>query len=110
MRWQQATLVAHTEAGRDELGNPVYEQQELGTFPARLTAWNASEQQSLGREYTMTHRRLLTPTDIAAFRGQVDGGERRLTTVQLGGVTYRVTKLLDYNRIWSVVHLEASGL
>jgi hypothetical protein len=100
MIWQSGDFIGKVEYDTDALGNPVTEDQALGTYDCRLTDWNSEEHETLGREYTESHRKLLTkaPLNIIAAAYAVDVEEARYRAGTIKGNMYSR---------WRIVHLDA---
>lgn len=68
MRFKDVNFYANIEIGKDPLGNPIYEEGIIGTYPATLTQWTTEEIALLDRSVTQTNRKLLTHAPINVLK------------------------------------------
>lgn len=66
MRFKDVDFYGNVKVDEDALGNPIYEEGIIGTYPATLTQWTTEEIALLDRSVTQTKRKLLThaPVDV----------------------------------------------
>lgn len=95
MIWKKCVLLVQEQTGEDVLGNPVYEDKEVGTVNARFTPWTDEQFALEGREVTKNEQRYLIPVpykDISVCKKIIMDG-RVLTVTQIIDLSPRFTVL-----------------
>lgn len=79
MRWESFELWGMTEGNADELGNPTLTPGKICDAKGRITQWSAEEISIEGRDFTNSHRKVITSATrancISAKTVKVDGKE-----------------------------------
>lgn len=106
MIWKTCELIGRTQKDKDALNNPTYEKTVICTFMGRLSPWSAEEVSSLGRDYTSTHRKLLTRATVPEIKGyfvwspfNLQSGVAKdygCTSIVLDGVEYQIDDITDF--------------
>ena len=68
MRFHDVDFYGNVKVDEDALGNPIYEEGIIGTYPATLTQWTTEEIALLDRSVTQTNRKLLTHAPINVLK------------------------------------------
>lgn len=97
MRLQDYEILEKRITGKDRLDNDTYEYVPMGTFKGRLTSWSSENVNTLGREFTMSHRKVI------AFPGRdkLEKGSK----VRIGDDVYEVVTVLEPDR-WRILHVK----
>ncbi len=86
MRWENFELWGVNEGEADELGNPTLTGYEICETTGRLTEWSAEEKAVEDRDFTDSHRKVITPATkancVLAKSIKVDGEEYEITSVK----------------------------
>lgn len=100
MRYIDIYLLKEIKTGRDRLGNPITERQEINTaYRARISGFSATETALDGRDVTESCPELLTDVPVHLLR-KADG-------IRMHGQDFRITGI--YAKIrgdYSLVQLE----
>lgn len=118
MIWENCKLFGRVQSGIDALNNPVYSKEVICHFQARLTQWSAEDVASLGREYTATHRKLLTRLTRLALVGdrtewntfnfeESFDKDYENTSVEVEGVEYDIDNLIDLQPRYRLLYISA---
>lgn len=102
MRFQTMILLKKQEVGEDVYGNPEHITIPYKTASARFTSWSAEDAEAQGREYTRTHRKMLTkcPLDDLNAASAVEINEER----------YKITSIIgDATTRWRLIHIAKHG-
>lgn len=98
MRFQNVDFYGKVEVDKDVLGNPIYEEKIIGTYPATLTQWTTEEIALLERVITQTFRKMLTTAPIDVLN--------RTTHVYIDGKKYGdIDVKSDFVR-WRLCHVK----
>lgn len=101
MMWRSMVVFGEEVVGQDELGNNVTKEVHLFDHRCRKTPWNNDEIALLGRDYTRSHIKVITPALLADL---VD-----ITKVTVSDKDYRPVVIGSDDNRWRYLHLEGYG-
>lgn len=100
MRFEPATFFIYQETGKDQLGNPIYENTPITGYKAKITQWTSEEIALLDRIVTQSQRKLLTnaPRNVLndARSVLIDGLTYTITEVKSNFVRWRLLYVKEY--------------
>lgn len=98
MRFEPATFFVSIETGKDELGNPVYENKPITGYKAKITQWTSEEIALLDRTVTQSQRKLLTNAPINVLKGA--------SSVLIDNVTYTIIEVKSDFVRWRLLYVK----
>lgn len=98
MRFTPATFFVAVETGKDELGNPIYENKPITGYKAKITQWTTEEIALLDRSVTQSQRKLLTDAPRNILNGS--------SSVLIDGVTYAITEVKSDFVRWRLCYVK----
>lgn len=111
MKWKTCGLLGYVQSGVDPLNNPVHTKEIICHFKARLTQWSAEDVTNLGRNYTKTHRKLLTRLsrlEIVGDRIQWSAvKDYANTSIEVDGAEYDIDTIIDLEPRYRLLHISA---
>ncbi len=98
MIFKDVDFYGNVKVDEDALGNAIYEEEVIGTFPTTLTQWTTEEIALLDRTVTQNNRKLLThaPVDVL----------KQTTHVYINGVKYTNIDVKSDFRRWRLCHVK----
>lgn len=105
MMWENCTLIGRVQNGTDKLNNPICEKKKICNFQGRLTQWNVEEVSALGRDYTVSHRKLLIRLPIDVVKGELSRN-----SIEVDGEKYNIDKLIDLEPRYWLLYITAYKL
>lgn len=118
MRWEICKLIGRVQTGKDALNNPTYKKSVICHFKGRLSPWSVEDISNLGREYTSTHRKLITILTTLAIEGNwidwnsfnFESGELKEyenTSISVNGVEYQIDRMTDFTPRYRLLYVSA---
>lgn len=101
MIWKTCKLIGRVQNGKDALNNPTYEKSVKCHFMGRLSSWSAEDISNLGREYTSTHRKLITR--LTVINDEIKNYEN--ISVEVDGVEYQIDSMIDFSPRFSLLYI-----
>ena len=98
MKWESCTLSKKVEVSKDKLGNSIYEFNGICTFLGRFSVFGTDELNALGRDYTSTHRKLISRIPLSKVSTEM--------IVECNGITYEINSFVGNNR-FTVLYISA---
>lgn len=102
MRFQTMKLLKKQEVGEDVYGNPEHITIPYKTASARFTSWSAEDADTQGREYTRTHRKVLTKCTLDDLN--------EASAIEINEERYKITNVIgDATTRWRLIHIAKYG-
>lgn len=102
MIFKDAAFYKYEKVDEDALGNPVYDDVEIGTHPTLITQWTSEEVALLDRDVTQNQRKLLThaPKEVLNSTSMVEVDGITYTNILLKSdfVRWRLCHVKEYKR------------
>lgn len=99
MRFEPTTLFLCVKTGEDELGNPIYDIEEVNAnYKSKITQWTSEEIALLDRVVTQNERKLLTTVPIDLLK--------QVERIDVGDVTYTITEVKSNFTRWRLAHVK----
>lgn len=98
MIFKDVPFYENKKVDEDALGNPIYDEVEIGVYRTALTQWTTEEIALLDRSVTQNNRKLLTHAPINVLK--------RASHVYVDDIKYtQIDVKSDYVR-WRVCHVK----
>lgn len=68
MRFKDVEFYGKVKVDEDALGNPIYDEALIGTYPVTLTQWTTEEIALLDRNVTQTMRKMVTKASVDVLK------------------------------------------
>lgn len=117
MIWKEFILNGKRPTGKDKLNNITYEEFKVCKIKGRFTEWTSEEVNVLGREFTASNRKIVTPLTVDAIQGEKiewnpfnfnedADQEYTCTSVVADGVTYTINKIVDMGTRFRLLYVK----
>lgn len=98
MIFQSVDFYKNVKADEDALGNPIFKEQIIDSYPTTLTEWSTEEIALLDRAVTQNNRKMLTHANIDVLK--------ETTHVYINGTKYtNITLKSDFKR-WRLCYVK----